>query len=82
MKRSLVLVAAALLAACGPSSETGQPPAAENTPTDTAALEGVPRAGVVDAVRQRADQAEADMAERARQAEQQVLDAQGGAQQP
>ncbi|HEX6042439.1 hypothetical protein [Longimicrobium sp.] len=84
MKRSLVLCAALTLAACG-ASETPPPSdeAATTLPADSTDLEGTPRAGVVPAVQQRADQAEADMAARAREAEAQVQAAEGnGTSQP
>lgn len=83
MKRSIVLVAA-LLAACG--AESGSPPPSDETattpPADSTGLEGVSRMGAAQAVQQRADQAEADMAERARQAEEQARAAEGGTPQP
>ena len=89
MKRS-ILLCAALLAACGPGADdenAGTPPeqpAVEKGatfPADTA-LEGTPVIGVVPEVRQRVDNAQADMAERARQAEEQARQAGGETAQP
>lgn len=79
MRPSITLLAV-LLAACG--AESGGPPPSDETATtpaaDSTGLEGTSRVGAGQAVQQRADQAEADMAERARQAEEQARAAQGG----
>jgi major membrane immunogen (membrane-anchored lipoprotein) len=84
MKRSIVLCAAVLLAACG--ADDGSPPPSDETattpPADSTGLEGTSRLGAPQAVQQRADKAEADMAERAREAEEQVRAAEGGTAQP
>lgn len=82
MKRALLSSAVLLLAACGSGSDTPPPSdeAATTLPADSTQLEGVPRVGVVPAVQQRADQAEADMAARAREAEAQVQAAEGAPQ--
>lgn len=83
MKRSIVLLAA-LLAGCG--AESANPPPSDETATtpaaDSTGLEGTSRMGAAQAVQQRADKAEADMAERARQAEEQVKAAEDGTPQP
>lgn len=84
-----ILLCAVLLAACGAgtdeSAETPpQQPAAEKgatMPADTA-LQGTPMIGAAQEAQKRVDQAEADMAERARQADEQVRAAQGGTSQP
>jgi hypothetical protein len=83
MKRSIVLLAA-LLAACG-GTDSNPPPSDETAttpPADSTGLEGTSRMGAAQAVQQRADKAEADMAERARQADEQVKAAEGGTSQP
>lgn len=82
MHRSLLLCAV-LLAACGrdaaetPAMEHGGAPAAADT-----SLEGTPMIGVVPEVREAAQKAEAAMAERARQAEEQARQAEDGTAQP
>ena len=84
MKRSIVLLSL-VLAACG-GAESGSPPPSDETattpPADSTGLEGVSRMGAAQAAQQRVDKAEADMAERARQAEEQVKAAEGGTAQP
>ena len=83
MTRSILLCAALLAAACGRGDD--EPPANETgaaVPADTPALEGGPRIGAARVVQERVNQAEADMAERARQAEEQVRRAEGGAPPP
>jgi hypothetical protein len=84
MKRSIVLLAV-LLAACGGAESANPPPSDETAttpPADSTGLEGTSRMGAAQAVQQRADKAEADMAERARQADEQVKAAEGGTSQP
>lgn len=86
MNRSIVLCAV-LLAACGsdaPDESAAGQSATEHgatMPSDTS-LEGTPMIGVVPEVRARAQQAEAEMAERAREAEEQVRAAEGATAQP
>jgi hypothetical protein len=82
MKRS-ILLCAVLLAACGSDAaeETGATEHGATLPSDTS-LEGTPMIGVVPEVREAAQKAEADMAERARQAEEQVRQAETGTAQP
>lgn len=82
MHRSILLSCAVLLAACG--ADAGEPPPAQHgaaAPADTS-LEGTPIIGVVPEVRARAQQAEAEMAARAREAEEQARQAEDGASQP
>jgi hypothetical protein len=86
MKRS-ILLCTLLLTACG--SDASDEPAAGQSATEHGAtmasdtsLEGTPMIGVVPEVRQAAQKAEADMAERARQAEEQARQAEGGTSQP
>jgi hypothetical protein len=83
MKRS-ILLCALLLAACGSDETDTEQTTTEHgaiAPADTS-LEGTPMIGVVPEVRERARQAEDDMAERARQAEEQVRAAESGTAQP
>lgn len=79
MKRS-ILLCAVLLAACG-SDAAEESAEGATVPADTA-LEGTPVIGVVPEVQQRVDKAEADMAERTHQAEEQARAAEGGTSQP
>lgn len=83
MNRS-ILLCAVLLAACGSDESDTEQTATEHgatMPSDTS-LEPTPMIGVVPEVRERAQQAEADMAERARQAQEQVRQAEGATAQP
>ncbi len=84
MNRSIVLLSLAL-AACG-GADTANPPPSDETattpPVDSTGLEGVSRMGAAQAAQQRVDQAQADMNERARQAQEQVQAAEGGTAQP
>lgn len=83
MKRS-ILLCALLLAACGSDEPDTEPSATEHgaTVASDTALEGTPMIGVVPEVRARAQQAEADLAERARQAEEQARQAEDGTPRP
>ncbi|HYW10898.1 MAG TPA: hypothetical protein VE871_03050 [Longimicrobium sp.] len=83
MKRS-ILLCALLLAACGSDETDTETSATEHgatLPSDTS-LEGTPMIGVVPEVRARAQKAEADLAERARQADEQARQAEDGTAQP
>jgi hypothetical protein len=80
MKRS-ILLCTILLAACAPDAAEQPEAAAAAAPADTA-LEGTPMIGVVPEVQQQVEKAEADMAERAREAEAQVRAAEGGTPRP
>ena len=80
MNRS-ILLCAVLLAACGSEAADTSSEHGATAPADTS-LEGTPMIGVVPEVRERARQAEDDMAERARQAEEQVRAAEGATAQP
>lgn len=81
MKRSIPLLAV-LLAACGSEAADTSSEHGSTVPAADTALEGTPVIGVVPEVRERARQAEDDMAERARQAEEQVRQAGDGTAQP
>ena len=85
MKRSIVLLALAL-AACGGGADSADPPPSDETattpPADSTGLEGVSRMGAAQAAQERVDKAQADMNERARQAQEQVQAAEGGTPQP
>ncbi|HLM66724.1 MAG TPA: hypothetical protein VK358_04310 [Longimicrobium sp.] len=77
-----ILFCTLLLAACGPDaldeSAAGQSATEHGaTMASDTSLEGTPMIGVVPEVRERARQAEADMAERARQAQEQAGQAEG-----
>ena len=79
-----ILLCALLLAACG-SDESGTDQSATEhgaTMASDTALEGTPMIGVVPEVRAAAQKAEADMADRARAAEEQARAAEGGTSQP
>ncbi|HVH11892.1 MAG TPA: hypothetical protein VM759_02515 [Longimicrobium sp.] len=79
MKRSILLCVLAL-SACGPGS--AEETAAESAaPADTMST-STPVIGAIPEVQRQVDRAEADMAERARQAEEQLRQAEGGTSQP
>lgn len=76
MKRS-ILLCAVLLAACGPDPDAA-PAAGETTSEDSAALEAITRPAAIEAAQKGADQAEKDMADRARQAEETLRQGESG----
>ena len=80
MKQS-ILLCALVLAACGPGSAEETAAESASPPADTMSA-STPVIGAIPEVQRQVDRAEADMAERARQAEEQLRQAEGGTSQP